>query len=110
MKRRIAAASILVITLTSLAISAQQRTASAPAAPGARSQPTYFPERFEWQHRRPEEVGMNAALVTEAIKAATSQEIAGNKDLTLEQKSSLENKQQSEVISRGGKQHTGQGK
>ena len=80
MKRRIAAASILVITLTSLAISAQQRTASAPAAPGARSQPTYFPERFEWQHRRPEEVGMNAAVAKLADAANGGGRRAGSRE------------------------------
>ena len=75
MRRTIAAASIFAVTLVSLTISAQQRTAPAPAAQGARPQSsaTYFPDRFEWQHKRPEEVGMNAALVAEAVKAAVSQ-------------------------------------
>src|SRR5262245_62607751 len=82
MRRTFAAAAILVITLTSLAISAQQRTAS-QAPSGARAQSTYFPERFEWQHRRPEDVGMNAALVAEAVKAATSQEISWSRDLVV---------------------------
>ena len=70
MTRTIAVSSVVVVTLASLTISAQQRTgaASAPAAQSARPQWTYFPERFEWQHRRPEQVGMNAALVAEAVR------------------------------------------
>jgi CubicO group peptidase (beta-lactamase class C family) len=88
MKRKIAMAGIFAVTLVSLSISAQQRTPAAPApsAQSARpSSPTYFPDRFDWQHRRPEEVGMNPALVAEAVKAAASQEIAGSRDLTVEQ-------------------------
>ena len=30
----------------------------------------YFPERLDWQHKKPEEVGMNAALVNEAVQLA----------------------------------------
>jgi CubicO group peptidase (beta-lactamase class C family) len=44
----------------------------------------YFPERFDWQHKRPEEVGMNASLVTEAVQAAVGSEIRANRDLALE--------------------------
>src|SRR5690242_7684787 len=41
--------------------------------------PVYFPERFEWQHKRPAEVGMNSALVDEAVKAAIAAESKGSK-------------------------------
>jgi CubicO group peptidase (beta-lactamase class C family) len=82
-----ATAALAAATLSTFAILAQQRT-PAPAAPArtATSQPVaYFPERFDWQHKRPDEVGMNAALVSEAVKAAVDHEIAGNRDQVLEQ-------------------------
>ena len=84
MRRAIAVSGIIAVALASLTVSAQQRTPAAPAstAQSARPQsPTYFPERFEWQHRRPEEVGMNAALVAEAVKAAADHEIAGSREV-----------------------------
>jgi CubicO group peptidase (beta-lactamase class C family) len=43
----------------------------------------YFPERFDWQHKRPEEVGMNAALVNEAVQLAIAAETPGPKDMAL---------------------------
>src|SRR4051794_32819367 len=79
---------VVAVTLASHAMAARQRTPAAqmPAAASARPQPKpYFPERFDWQHKRPEDVGMNEALVAEAVTAATSREIAGNRDLNLEQ-------------------------
>src|SRR4051794_20865458 len=34
------------------------------------AQAPYFPERFDWQHKTPADVGMNAALVNEAVQLA----------------------------------------
>src|SRR5262245_51720215 len=45
--------------------------------------PDYFPERFDWQHKRPEEVGMNAGLVNEAVQIAIAAETTGPKDMAL---------------------------
>ena len=65
----------------SLVLSAQSRQAgralqrSAPSAVAS----LYFPDRFEWQHKRPEEVGMNAPLVADAVSVATANESAGSK-------------------------------
>src|SRR5688572_22494177 len=79
MKRKIAvlvSGALATVALASMAVSAQQRV-------------VYFPERFDWQHRRPEDVGMNAALVAEAVKAAVDGEITANRDLNLEQATSF---------------------
>jgi hypothetical protein len=85
MKRSYAAVIVVALALISWAASAEQRPA-APAAQSARQQAApYFPDRLNWQHKRPDEVGMNAALIAEAVKAAASREIAGNRDLNLEQ-------------------------
>ena len=42
-------------------------TAQAPGQRAAAAQAPYFPERFDWQHKKPDEVGMNPALVNEAV-------------------------------------------
>jgi CubicO group peptidase (beta-lactamase class C family) len=76
-------AALVLVALAALAISvpvvAQRQQAPASRPPAA----TYFPERFDWQHKKPEEVGMNAALVNEAVQAAIAAETPGPKDMTL---------------------------
>lgn len=60
--------------------STAQRPAVVAPSPGPA---TYFPDRFDWQHKRPEDVGMDAALVNEAVQAAIAAETQGPKDTTL---------------------------
>jgi len=43
----------------------------------------YFPERFDWQHKKPAEVGMDPALVDQAIQTALASETQGPKDMVL---------------------------
>ena len=43
----------------------------------------YFPERFEWQHKKPEEVGMDAARLDEAVKLAIASENPATKEMVL---------------------------
>jgi hypothetical protein len=57
-------------------------TTQRPAA-GAMAQATYFPDRLDWQHKKPEEVGMNPALVNEAVQIAIAAETPGPKDMAL---------------------------
>src|SRR5580704_11680388 len=59
------------------------------AAPQARADATYYPGRFDWQHKKPEEVGMNAALVNEAVQAAIAADTPGPHDMTLFLKNSF---------------------
>jgi len=40
----------------------------------AQAQSVYFPNRLDWQRKKPEEVGMNPALVTEAVQLAIAAE------------------------------------
>jgi beta-lactamase family protein len=93
MKRTIAVVILAAFALLWWPASAQQRPAGAPGpavSGGARVQAApYFPERFAWQHKRPDEIGMNAALVAEAMKAAISGEISANRDLNVEQATSF---------------------
>jgi CubicO group peptidase (beta-lactamase class C family) len=68
-------------TVVSMPVVAQRQAAAAQTRAAAAS--TYFPERFDWQHKRPEEVGMNPALVNEAVQAAIAAETTGPKNMTL---------------------------
>src|SRR6266446_2429582 len=75
-------ASLLVLPASTLA---GQR--SVPAAPGssqtAPAVPPYFPDRFDWQHKKPEEVGMDAARLDQAVKQAVASENPATKEMTL---------------------------
>jgi CubicO group peptidase (beta-lactamase class C family) len=64
---------------------AAQPTGNAAQRPSTRAQSgtPYFPDRFDWQHKKPEEVGMDAALVDEAVRQAVASENPGTRDLAL---------------------------
>ncbi len=83
----------LPLVLAALAIApalAQDRPAS-PTRPraAATASATYYPERSDWQHKKPEEVGMNAALVNEAVQLAIAADTPGTHDMTLFLKNSF---------------------
>src|SRR6266850_2274230 len=44
---------------------------------------TYFPNRLDWQHKKPEEVGMNPALVNDAVQLAIAADTPGTHDMML---------------------------
>ena len=52
-----------------------QRAVIAPATS------RYYPERLDWQHKKPEEVGMNAAGVNEAVQLAIANDTPGTHDM-----------------------------
>ena len=70
MKR--AFAGVFLVAIASVTLVAQ-RPVGAP----------YFPERFDWQHKKPEDVGMDAALVAQAVQTAVASETQGPKDMVL---------------------------
>src|SRR5580765_9040745 len=55
-----------------------------PTAPqrGVKAPAVYFPDRFDWQHKTPGEVGMNPALVNEAVQLAIAADTPGPHDMT----------------------------
>ena len=63
-----------------------QTTVRSPTTPqgavGAQAQAPYFPERFDWQHKTAGEVGMNPALVAEAVQLAVAADTPGPHDMT----------------------------
>jgi hypothetical protein len=49
--------------------------AATPVRPGAQAAAqVYFPARLDWQKKKPEEVGMDAAMIAEAVKIAIAAE------------------------------------
>src|SRR5688572_3057114 len=74
--------------------------APAPSQRGAVAKPAaaYFPERFDWQHKRPEDVGMNAALVNEAVQIAVASEATTPKDMALLLHNSFKNEPHNTII------------
>jgi len=51
-------------------------------AAAAQAQTTYYPERFDWQHKTPADVGMNPALLSEAVQLAIANDTPGPHDMT----------------------------
>jgi CubicO group peptidase (beta-lactamase class C family) len=66
---------LVLAALVIVPVYAQSGAGSARARPGAEpAAPVYFPERFDWQKKSPEEVGMDPALIAEAVKIAIAAE------------------------------------
>lgn len=49
----------------------------------AQSTDTYYPERFDWKKKSPEEVGINPSAIEEAVKYAQSHETSNPRNLEL---------------------------
>src|SRR5262249_42503611 len=75
------AVAVVASSVVSVSVVAQ-RTTPPPKAAATTAAP-YFPERFDWQHKKPEDVGMSAALVNEAVQTAIAAETPGPKDMAL---------------------------
>jgi hypothetical protein len=60
-------------------LGASKARASAPAQAAAE----YFPTRFAWQHKRPEDVGIDSVRLGEAVKQAIASENVASRDLVL---------------------------
>jgi hypothetical protein len=56
-------------------------TAQRPAVRTSTSNDAYFPPRFDWQHKKPEEVGMDSAQVQQAVNAAIAADTPGPHDM-----------------------------
>lgn len=82
----------LLLTLASWPLEAQRPApqptpragASQPnARPTPAAAPAYYPERFDWQRKKPDEVGMRSALVNEAVQLAIANDTPGPRDMAL---------------------------
>lgn len=63
-------------------LQAGARQASRPQV--GREQGSYYPDRFDWQRRRPEDAGMDAAGLDDAVKFAIAKENPASKDLNVD--------------------------
>ena len=76
------AAAVSVVSITLVAQTPRRSpTRSTGSVSAQSSSSTYFPDRFNWQHKRPDEVGMNAAQIDQAVQAAIAGETTGPKDM-----------------------------
>ena len=74
----------LALIVLSAALTAQTPQRSAPQRPAAaQAGAAYFPERFDWQHKKPEDVGMDPARIAEAVKVSIDRENPAPKDLNI---------------------------
>jgi CubicO group peptidase (beta-lactamase class C family) len=80
MKRRL---TVLTTAIFCVALATPDAHGQASAARPARATPApvYFPERLNWQRKAPADLGMNAALVAEAVQAAAANESTAPRDL-----------------------------
>src|SRR5207244_6245911 len=77
---------VVALIIVAIPLVAQTRTFSPTfprAAASSQTAPAYFPERFDWQHKKPEEVGMDAARIAEAVKVSIDRENPASKDLNI---------------------------
>ena len=81
---RLATAFLGTLVLVSLpsVLTAQGRGFSGQGiVSAASSAAAYFSDRFDWQHKRPEEVGMDARQLDEAVQHAVANDNPETKDL-----------------------------
>jgi CubicO group peptidase (beta-lactamase class C family) len=86
MKKRAALAIAALVAFWSPIVAQRQvasRVTTSTTSRGAIAQSAYFPERFDWQHKKPEDVGMNGALVNEAVQLAIAADTPGPHDMAL---------------------------
>src|SRR6185437_15027402 len=76
-----AAASLFLSTV--LILQAQAARAAQRTSTQSQSVPAYFPGRFTWEHKQPQEVGMDAALLNEAVQQAIATENAAPKEMMI---------------------------
>jgi CubicO group peptidase (beta-lactamase class C family) len=84
--RHISTAAVLAtawLAFSVLATGQTPRPTPAPRSAVAPAAAPYFPDRFEWQHKTPDDVGMDPLRLDEAVKFAIANENPANRDLNL---------------------------
>ena len=74
----------LVLVALAAPVILRHTTPAANAAtppPQAASGPVYFPDRLDWQHKKPEDVGFDSAKLNDAIKSAIAHETTASKSM-----------------------------
>ena len=60
-------------------VAAQQASSQAASV---QNRGDYFPARFDWQHKQPQEAGMDSARLNQAIQQATTTENVASRDIS----------------------------
>ena len=84
--RHISTAAVLAaawLAFSVLATGQTPRPSPAPRLAVAPAAAPYFPDRFEWQHKKPDDVGMDPLRLDDAVKFAIANENPANRDLNL---------------------------
>ncbi len=86
MIRRILSLTLLLSVALGVGLLSQTQKPAPPARPvvAPAAQAAYFPPRAEWERRKPEEVGMDAARLQQAADFAVANENPATKDLALD--------------------------
>jgi CubicO group peptidase (beta-lactamase class C family) len=85
MTRRILSLTLILAAALGVGLVAQARKpAPRPAVAAPQPAAVYFPPRGEWERRKPEEVGMDAARLQQAADFALANENRATKDLALD--------------------------
>ena len=84
-----AALACAILVATSMLVPLRPAAQPARAPSSAQAGAFYFPERFDWQQKRPEDVGLVPAAVAEAVKIGIATENTANRDLELSQATSF---------------------
>jgi CubicO group peptidase (beta-lactamase class C family) len=69
----------IILVLSFAGRAAAQQTSSRDV--GAQNSGEYFPARFDWQHKRPEEAGMDSARLNQAVNQAIATENVASRDI-----------------------------
>ena len=77
----VVAAFAVVVAIAAIPSSAHRPASPQPASRSVES--AYFPERFGWEHKKPESVGMDSGRIADAVKVSIDRENPASKDLTL---------------------------
>ena len=78
------AAAAWVAGALAVALGAASAELSARPLPVDERTAVYYPDRFEWQRRTPQDAGMDAARLDEAVQFAMASENPATKDLTID--------------------------
>jgi CubicO group peptidase (beta-lactamase class C family) len=82
-RKVIFAVSLLAVAAASIFVAQPSGSAAGSPTPAQQSAARYFPDRSNWQHKKPEDVGMDSAKLDAAVKLAIANENPASKDLRI---------------------------
>jgi CubicO group peptidase (beta-lactamase class C family) len=89
---------LLIVGVMAIGMLAHGTSVARPAAQSTATGPATFPDRFDWTHRPPADVGMDPALIAQAVQQAIASETTEPRDMTQFLKGSFGREPHSELI------------